>query len=35
MGKSRTSVIWKMRDRRAKRSEIWDAGVNVQATFDS
>ncbi len=30
MEKSKTSNIWKMSDRRAKRSEIWDSWVLIQ-----
>ena len=30
MEKSKTSIIWKKSDRRAKRSEIWDSRVVVQ-----
>ena len=30
MEKSKTSVIWKTSDRRAKRSEIWDSWVVIQ-----
>ncbi len=30
MEKSKTSIIWKTSDRRAKRSEIWDSRVVVQ-----
>ncbi len=32
MGKPKTSIIWKMSDRRAKRIEIWPSGVSVQCT---
>ncbi len=38
MEKSKTSIIWKKSDRRAKRSEIWDSWVVVQhirGTFDT
>ncbi len=36
MEKSKTSIIWKTSDRRAKRSEIWDSWVviqNIRRTF--
>ena len=32
MEKSKTSIIWKSSDQRAKRSEIWDSRVVVQHT---
>ncbi len=32
MGKSKTSIIWKTSDRRAKQSEIWAPGVSIQCT---
>ncbi len=35
MEKSPTSIIWKMSDRRAKWSEIWDSWVVVQDIRDT
>ncbi len=32
MGKPKTSIIWKMSDRRVKQSEIWVSGVSIQCT---
>ncbi len=32
MGKPKTSIIWKTRDRRAKQTEIWASGVSIQCT---
>ncbi len=35
MGKSKTSIIWKTSDRRAKQSEIWDSWIVVQHIKDT
>ncbi len=32
MGKPKTSIIWKMSDRRGKRIETWASGVSIQCT---